>query len=114
MSTAVIISRKKNLMENNDLNRAYLIDISFGMNLKMLSWILVYLLVLCFTQFLTPYLVEFARHNALKNVFTEISPGLPKPTQIDIKYFHNFFCRQISSMQTHWRPRSKISGGTRS
>ena len=79
MSTAVIISRKKNLMENNDLNRAYLIDISFGVNLKMLSWILVYLLALCFTQFLTPYLVEFARHNALKNVFTEISAGLPKP-----------------------------------
>ena len=40
MGTAVIISRKKNLMEN-DFNRAYLIDIPFGVNLKTLLWILV-------------------------------------------------------------------------
>ena len=40
MGTAVIISRKKNLMEN-DFDRAYLIDIPFGVNLKTLLWILV-------------------------------------------------------------------------
>ena len=71
---------RKTLMENDDLNRAYLIEIPFGVNLKTLSWILVYLLALCFAQFLTPYLVKFARHNVLKNVFTEILSGLPKPT----------------------------------
>ena len=70
---------QKTLMENDDLNRAYLIEIPFGVNLKTLSWILVYLLALCFAQFLTPYLVKLARHNVLKNVFTEILSGLPKP-----------------------------------
>ena len=66
-------------MENDNLNRAYLVDIPFGVNLKTLLWILVHLSALCFAQFLTPYLVELARHNVLKNVFTEILSGLPKP-----------------------------------
>ena len=63
----------------NDFNRAYLTDIPFGVNLKTLLWILVYLLALCFAQFLTPYLVGIARHNVLNNVFTVILSGLPKP-----------------------------------
>ena len=77
-------------MENDDLNRAYLIDIHLVVNLNTLLWILVYVLALRFAQFLTPYLVELARHNVLKNVFTEILSGLPKPIKINIKYFHIF------------------------
>ena len=57
-------------MENDDLNRVYLIDIPFGVNLKTLLWILAYLLALRFAKFVTPYLVELARHNVLKHVFT--------------------------------------------
>ena len=79
MGTAVIISRKKSLIENDDVNRAYLIDIPFGVNLKTLLWISVHLLALCFAQFITPYLVELARHNFPNKVFTEILSSVPKP-----------------------------------
>ena len=71
-------------MENDDFNRAYLIDIPFDVNLEMLLWILVYLLALCLAQFLTPYLVQLARHNVLNNAFTEILSGLTKPVYINI------------------------------
>ena len=90
-------------MENDGLNHDYLINIPFGVNLKTLLWILVYLLAFCFAQFLTPYLVKLSRHNVLKNVFTEILSGLPKPIQINIKYFHNF---SVGKSQAY-----KLTGG---
>ena len=71
-------------MENDDFDRAYLIDIPFDVNLEMLLWILVYLLALCLERFLTPYLVQLARHNVLNNAVTEILSGLPKPVYINI------------------------------
>ena len=45
-----------------------------------------HLSVLRFAQFLTPYLVELARNNVLKNIFTKILSGLLSQYRLILAY----------------------------